>query len=234
VTSREPPHEIIERTGQPTFVLDPAKDRFVAANEAACAMLGYTRANLLATPVSSVHRGELPQLRAAVADVLRHGHTATNTLTCRTIAGKCLPVAMSLAAFELDGRVLVLGLVHDLSEHRAEERLRPGSVAPGILAHMLTKALVVRLEAKPGKEAELDAFLRDALPLVQDEPQTVTWLALRLSHSLFAIVDTFPDDQGREAHLDGAVASALMARAGELLAAPPDLQPADVLTAKLP
>ena len=114
----EPPERVIERTNEPAFILDPAADRFVVANAAACAMLGYTREELLTTPVSSVHRGELAQLQAVVDEVLRRGHAATETLTCRALTGECLPVAMSLSALELDGRVLVLGLVDDRSEHR--------------------------------------------------------------------------------------------------------------------
>jgi quinol monooxygenase YgiN len=99
---------------------------------------------------------------------------------------------------------------------------------------MVTTALIVRLESKPGKEEELAAFLREALPLVKDEPATVAWLALRIDNSSFAIVDAFPDEDGRRAHLDGAVASALIAKTDELLAALPEIQPADVLAARLP
>ena len=99
---------------------------------------------------------------------------------------------------------------------------------------MVTKGLIARLEAKTGKEDEVAAFLRDALPIVQGEQQTVAWLALRTSESSFAIVDVFPDEAGRQAHLDGAVAAALIEAAGELLAAPPEIEPVDVLAAKLP
>jgi quinol monooxygenase YgiN len=99
---------------------------------------------------------------------------------------------------------------------------------------MVTKGLIARLEAKTGKEDEVAAFLRDALPIVQGEQQTVAWIALRTSESSFAIVDVFPDETGRQAHLDGAVAAALIEAAGELLAAPPEIEPVDVLAAKLP
>ena len=99
---------------------------------------------------------------------------------------------------------------------------------------MVTKGLIARLEAKTGKEDEVAAFLRDALPIVQGEQQTVAWLALRTSESSFAIVDVFPDEAGRQAHLDGAVAAALIEAAGELLAAPPEIEPVDMLAAKLP
>lgn len=99
---------------------------------------------------------------------------------------------------------------------------------------MVTKGLIVRLEAKPGMEEELASFLRDALPLVQAEEETIAWFALRAGTSSFAIVDVFPDDAGRQAHLDGAVARALLGRADELLAGPPEIQPTDALAAKLP
>lgn len=99
---------------------------------------------------------------------------------------------------------------------------------------MVTKGLIVRLEAKPGMEEELASFLRDALPLVRAEGETIAWLALRAGTTSFAIVDVFPDDAGRQAHLDGAVARALLGRAEELLAQPPEIEPTDVLAAKLP
>jgi quinol monooxygenase YgiN len=95
-------------------------------------------------------------------------------------------------------------------------------------------ALLVKLEAKPGKEAELEAFLRSALPLVQEEPATLTWFAIRLGSSTFGIFDTFPDDAGRQAHLSGKVAAALIAQAPELLATSPVIEKVDVLAAKLP
>jgi quinol monooxygenase YgiN len=99
---------------------------------------------------------------------------------------------------------------------------------------MVTTGLIVRLEARAGKEEDVAAFLRDALPLVQDEPQTVAWLAVRVGASSFAIVDVFPDEDGRQAHLDGAVAAALLEKATELLAEPPQIEHVDVLAAKLP
>jgi quinol monooxygenase YgiN len=95
-------------------------------------------------------------------------------------------------------------------------------------------ALWVRLDAKPGKEAEVEQFLRGGLDIVQQEPATVTWYALRLGPSTFGIFDTFPDDAGRQAHLNGRVAAALMAKAVELLSQPPKIEQVDVLAAKLP
>ena len=99
---------------------------------------------------------------------------------------------------------------------------------------MITTGLIVRLEAKAGKEEEVAAFLQGALPLVQSEPQTVAWFAVRAGGSSFAIVDFFPDQAGRQAHLDGAVAAALIEQASELLAEPPEIQQVDVLAVKLP
>lgn len=99
---------------------------------------------------------------------------------------------------------------------------------------MVTVALLVRLEAKPGKEADVEKFLRGGLSIVQEEPATITWYAIRLGPSTFGIFDTFSDDSGRQAHLLGRVAAALMANASELLAQPPTIEKVDVLAAKLP
>src|SRR6202021_3665510 len=98
---------------------------------------------------------------------------------------------------------------------------------------MVKVALWVRLEAKPGKEADVEGFLRGGLPLVQAEPATTAWFALPLGPSTFGIFDAFPDEAGRDAHLSGRVAAALMARAGELFAVPPSIGKLDVLAAKL-
>lgn len=98
---------------------------------------------------------------------------------------------------------------------------------------MAKVALYVKLEAKPGKEAEVEKFLKDGLPLVQQEPATVAWFGIRMGPHTFGIFDAFPDDAGRQAHLNGKVAAALMARAPELLAEPPRIEKIDVLAAKL-
>lgn len=92
--------------------------------------------------------------------------------------------------------------------------------------------LLVTLEAKPGKEAELEAFLKSALPLAQNEPDTLTWYAFKVNANTFGIYDTFAGDQGRQAHLSGPIAEALMAKADELLAKPPLIQPIDVMASK--
>jgi quinol monooxygenase YgiN len=99
---------------------------------------------------------------------------------------------------------------------------------------MVKLALYVHLEAKPGKEQEVEAFLLGGLPLVEQEPATAAWFALKLGPSSFGIFDAFDDEAGRDAHLSGKVAAALMAKAGELLASPPSINKVDVLAAKLP
>ncbi len=99
---------------------------------------------------------------------------------------------------------------------------------------MVKVALYVRLEAKPGKEAEVESFLRGGLSIVQEEPATTAWFAIRMGQSTFGIFDAFPDEAGREAHLSGRVAAALMAKAPELLAQKPIIEKVDVLAAKLP
>ena|SRR3954451_5663943 len=99
---------------------------------------------------------------------------------------------------------------------------------------MVKVALFVRLEAKPGKEADVESFLRSGLSIVQEEPGTTTWFALRFGPSTFGIFDAFPDESGRQAHLAGRVAEALMAKAPDLLAQPPAIEKVDVLEAKLP
>ncbi len=99
---------------------------------------------------------------------------------------------------------------------------------------MVTVALLVRLEAKPGKEAEVEEFLRGGLAIVQQEPATTVWFAIRLGPSSYGIFDAFPDDAGRQAHLAGRVAAALMEKAPDLLALAPSIEQLDVLAAKLP
>lgn len=98
---------------------------------------------------------------------------------------------------------------------------------------MVNFGLFVRLEAKPGKEAEVESFLRSGLPLVEAEPGTITWFGIRLGPSTFGIFDAFEDEAGRQAHLSGRVAEALMAKALELFAQAPVIEKVDVLAAKL-
>lgn len=99
---------------------------------------------------------------------------------------------------------------------------------------MVKTALFVRLDSKPGKEAEVEALLRGGLAVVLDEPATIAWFAIRLGPSVFGIFDAFPDEAGRQAHLSGRVAAALMAKASELLTQPPVIEKVEVLAAKLP
>ena len=98
---------------------------------------------------------------------------------------------------------------------------------------MVKVGLLVRLQAKPGKEADVAAFLKQGLSLAQQEPATRAWFALQLGPSTFGIFDVFPDDSGRQAHLSGPIAAALMAKASELLAHPPAIEKVDILAAKL-
>ena len=99
---------------------------------------------------------------------------------------------------------------------------------------MLTVALFARLEAKPGKEQEVAAFLKQGLQLANQEATTPFWFALRLAPGTFAIFDAFKDDAGRQNHLNGPIAKALMAQAPNLLASPPVIEPLEVLGCKLP
>jgi len=99
---------------------------------------------------------------------------------------------------------------------------------------MVKVALLVRLEAKPGKESAVEEFLRSGPALVQEEPATSTWYGIKLGPSTYGIFDTFPDDAGRQAHLTGRVAAALMAKAPELLRQPPTIEKAEILAAKSP
>ena len=93
-------------------------------------------------------------------------------------------------------------------------------------------ALYVPLKAKPGKEGDVAAFLESALPLVQDEPGTLTWYAIEEGPSAYAIFDTFETEEDRQAHLDGKVAAALMEKAGDLFAEPPQIHKLTLLAAK--
>jgi len=95
------------------------------------------------------------------------------------------------------------------------------------------KALLARLEAKPGKEGAVQDLLVSALALANQEARTTVWFALKLGPSTFGVFDAFADEAGRQAHLEGAIAQALMANAPTLLSEPPRIDPVDVLAAKL-
>jgi quinol monooxygenase YgiN len=97
---------------------------------------------------------------------------------------------------------------------------------------MVKVGLFVRLEAKPGKEADVAAFLKGGLAFVQEEPGTITWYALQIGKSTFGIFDSFENEDGRIAHLNGKVAAALMAKASELFSQPPSIEKVDLLAVK--
>ena len=97
---------------------------------------------------------------------------------------------------------------------------------------MVKVGILARMVAKAGKEEEVAAFLKGALPLAENEGATVFWFAFRLSKNEFAIFDAFPDEAGRMAHLNGPIASALMAKSAELLAEAPRIDKVDLLAAK--
>ena len=98
---------------------------------------------------------------------------------------------------------------------------------------MVKVGLLVRLEAKEGQEGEVASFLEGGHAIVDDEPETTAWFAIRLGPSTFGIFDVFPDDAGRDAHLSGPIATALMEKAGELLSEPPTIEKVDLLASKL-
>ena len=99
---------------------------------------------------------------------------------------------------------------------------------------MVKVALLVRLEAKPGKEEDVANFLRTGLSLVEEEPATTAWFAIQMGPTTFGIFDAFPGEEGRQAHLAGKVAAALKEKASELFAQPPTIEQVDILAAKLP
>jgi quinol monooxygenase YgiN len=99
---------------------------------------------------------------------------------------------------------------------------------------MIKVGLFVRLEAKPGKERALAEFLDQGLQLAGQEASTPVWCALQLGPATFAIFDAFVDEAGREAHLGGPIAQALMSQGPELLATSPTIERVDVLGSKLP
>ena len=99
---------------------------------------------------------------------------------------------------------------------------------------MIKTALLVKLQAKKGKEKEVEKFLQEALSNVEDEPATATWYAVRFDAGSYGIFDTFPDENGRQEHLSGKVAKALKEKSGELFSGPPAIEKLDVLAAKMP
>ncbi len=113
---------VFENSNEPAYVMDPDHSCILAANDAGCALLGYTREELLATPISRIHPAEMEELAELLDRVLRNGRASTIKLTCRTKQGRFLPTEISLHKLELDGRTRILGLVQDRSEHRHARR----------------------------------------------------------------------------------------------------------------
>ncbi len=97
---------------------------------------------------------------------------------------------------------------------------------------MVKYALLARVEAKPGKEDAVEQFLKSALPLAEEEKDTISWYALKIGPSTFGIFDTFNNEEGREAHLNGKIAAALMQHADDLLAKPPVIEKVELLAVK--
>ena len=97
---------------------------------------------------------------------------------------------------------------------------------------MVKFALLARLEAKPGKEEEVENFLKSALPMAQEEKDTIEWFALKIGPSTFGIFDTFNHEEGRDAHLSGKIAAALMQHAGDLLSVPPVIEKVELMASK--
>ena len=147
------------------------------------------------------------------------------------IAG--IPVEETLVGFAPVGALMLGAVLASASTTRAASGARTDPLNPREVP-MVTVGLVVPLHAKPGKEQEVEEFLKGGLALVEQEPATIAWFALRTGPGEYAIVDAFPDEDGRQAHLTGKVAEALMAQAPDLFAEPPAITQADVLAAKLP
>jgi PAS domain S-box-containing protein len=110
--------QLFEQSSDPVFILDPREDRILDANAAGCRVLGYTREELLATPVSDIHPYELPQMRAFVETALLDGESWTIEMVCRTKSGTFLPTEIALLALDTGSHVYVIGLLRDRSEHR--------------------------------------------------------------------------------------------------------------------
>lgn len=118
-SDRPPSLELLfEQSSDPVFILDPVEDCILDANAAGCRVLGYTREELLATPVSDIHPHELPQMRAFVEAALLDGESWTIEMACRTKSGTFLPTEIALMALDSGSHVYVISLLRDRSEHR--------------------------------------------------------------------------------------------------------------------
>ena len=98
---------------------------------------------------------------------------------------------------------------------------------------MVTVGLLIRLSAKPGKEAEVETFLEGVMPIIRDEPATTALFGVRFGPAEYGIFNAFPDEAGRAAHVSG-LAAAMFGRADELFASAPSVEPVDILAAKVP
>ncbi len=135
--------------------------------------------------------------------------------------------------FKLLLTALVVGCLSSAATAR-EDSQNPSKHVSSAQGETLKVAILAKMEAKPGKEADVEAFLKSALPAANKEAGTKIWFALKLGPSTFGIFDAFPDDAARQAHLSGSIASALMAKAPELfLAGSPVIEKIDVLAAKV-
>jgi PAS domain S-box-containing protein len=110
---------VFDQSADPVFIADPRADRIIDANPAACRLLGYTREELLVTPISHIHPNEMPRLRAFLDVALNDGVNWTIELACRTKSGTFLPTEIALLALDSGDRVYVISLVRDRSEHRS-------------------------------------------------------------------------------------------------------------------
>jgi quinol monooxygenase YgiN len=97
---------------------------------------------------------------------------------------------------------------------------------------MATKAIWVMLKAKPGKESDVEAFLKQGAAMSNDEPQTVTWYGVQMGPGVYGVFDTFDDESGRDAHMNGEIAKALTANAVELFSNELRIEKMDILAEK--
>jgi len=115
-----------EHAREPAFIMDPRQNRVVAANDAGCALLGYTRDEMIGLHVACIHPSEMPELSALLDEVATNGRASTIKLTCRTKRGTFLPTEISLHSISVDEGIRILGLVQDRSDHRHAERRLSG------------------------------------------------------------------------------------------------------------
>ncbi len=120
--SEERFRKVFDHSNDAIFVIDPVTDAILDANPTACAMLQYTREELLSVPISAVHPNEMPQLRAFAKSVFHEGHGWTDELTCFTKSGATLPAEISASVFDFAGRKCILALVRDITERKQAER----------------------------------------------------------------------------------------------------------------